>query len=105
MFEEVPVVLPSVTKMKRKDSPGLSPAGVWRAILLALARLPTPSPIQQITMAIASLCVCVLFNILGAPVRVGNSSGGAIPSIRFSRPAPAERPAAGACEERVLTRS
>ena len=52
-------MLPSVTKTKRKDSPGLSPAGGWRAILSALAWLPTPSPIQQITMAIASLCVCV----------------------------------------------
>src|SRR5271157_5674374 len=58
MFEEVAVVVPSVTKTKRKWSPGLRPAGVVRTGL-ASARPPPPNPNQSIAVAIASRLVWV----------------------------------------------
>jgi len=54
MFVDTAFVVPSVTKTNRKDSPGLRPAGVLRAMPPASTRTLVPIPIQISAVAIAS---------------------------------------------------
>src|SRR5262245_27919044 len=57
MFEEIAPVVPSVTKTKRKESPGFSPAGVV-STTPASAPPPQPSPNQSKAATVAHRAWC-----------------------------------------------